>query len=68
MITLYKNGNIHTMDNIFPIADSFVVKDNKFVYVGTKAGAQEYSKINSRADNEVDLCNYFVLPGFNDSH
>lgn len=68
MITLYKNGNIHTMDNISPIADSFVVKDNKFVYAGTKADAQEYLKTNGRADNEVDLCGHFVLPGFNDSH
>ena len=40
MITLYKNGNILTMDNISPIAYSFVVNDNKFVYAVTKAYAQ----------------------------
>ena len=65
MKTLFKNGNIHTMDEV-SVADAFVVDENKFVYVGTEAAAREYLK-NQRF-NEVDLRGQFVIPGFNDSH
>ena len=65
MKTLFKNGNIRTMDKI-PAADAFVVEGNKFAYVGTEAGARDYLK--SENFNEVDLKGHFVLPGFNDSH
>ena len=63
--TLFKNGNIHTMDEV-SVADAFVVEDNKFVYVGTEADAREYLK--NQIFTEVDLKGHFVLPGFNDSH
>ena len=53
------------MDEV-SVADAFVVENNKFVYVGTEAGAREYFKIQSF--KEVDLNGHFVLPGFNDSH
>ena len=68
MITLYKNGNICTMDCKYPKADAFVVKDNKFVYVGTEDVAREYIGANISADKEVDLRGHFVIPGLNDSH
>lgn len=68
MITLYKNGNIHTMDDVNPDADAIVVNKNKFVYVGTEAGAQKYLDANGFAYNVVDLCGRLVLPGLNDSH
>ncbi len=63
--TLFKNGNIHTMDEV-SLADAFAVEDNMFVYVGTEAGAREYLK--NQSFREVDLKGHFVLPGFNDSH
>jgi hypothetical protein len=63
--TLFKNGNIHTMDEV-TVADAFVVDGNKFVYVGTESGARDY--LNNHSFNEVDLKGHFVLPGFNDSH
>jgi predicted amidohydrolase YtcJ len=63
---LYKNGNVHTMDDAISTADAFVVDNNKFVYVGTEAGAREYLKLDSY--NEVDLEGLLVIPGFNDSH
>ena len=68
MITLYKNGNIHTMDYNNPIVDSIVTKNNKFVYAGTEENARKYIIENGKADKEVDLCGRLVIPGFNDSH
>lgn len=65
MGTLFKNGNIRTMDERVK-ADAFVVEDNKFVYVGTEDSAREYLKDESY--HEVDLKGHLVLPGFNDSH
>lgn len=68
MVTLFRNGNIHTMDGVLPQADTFVVSENKFVYVGNEAGAAEYLGKRGPADREVDLGNHLVLPGFVDSH
>lgn len=65
MITLFKNGNIHTMDEV-STADAFVVKDNKFAYVGTESGAKNFLKNQNFI--EMDLKGHFVMPGFNDSH
>lgn len=68
MITLFKNGNIHTVDVSCPIADAFVVEDDKFAYVGTLEGAKEYLSANGPAEKEVDLAGRLVIPGLNDSH
>lgn len=65
MKILFKNGNIHTMDEL-QAADAFVVEDNKFVYVGTLSGAKDY--LENQYFKEVDLKGHFVMPGFNDSH
>jgi predicted amidohydrolase YtcJ len=68
MITLYKNGNIHTMDNVNPGADTIIVNENKFAYVGTQAGAEKYMESKGKADKVVDLAGRLVIPGLNDSH
>lgn len=68
MITLFKNGNINTMDSRYPNANTFVVKDNKFVYVGSEDNAREYLGENSPPAKEIDLNGNLVLPGLNDSH
>lgn len=68
MITLFKNGNIYTMDKGMARAEALVVEDRKFAYVGTAAGAREWLLKNGAADREVDLLGRLVLPGFNDSH
>lgn len=68
MKILFKNGSISTMDANYPNADAFIINDNKFVYVGTDAGAKEFLEINGSADKEVNLGRGFVIPGFNDSH
>lgn len=68
MKTLFKNGNIHTMDDAVSKADAFVVHGDRFVYVGSEKGAMDYLKQGNNDYNEVDLKGQLVLPGFNDSH
>ncbi len=68
MITLYKNGNVHTMEDVNSTAKAFVVDGNKFVYVGNENGAREYLRTDNLSFTEVDLGERLVLPGFNDSH
>ncbi len=68
MITLFKNGNIHTMENLNSKADAFLVENSKFIYVGNENGAREYLSANKSSYNEVDLMGRLILPGLNDSH
>lgn len=69
MITLFRNGNIRTMEKGMPRADSMVVEGNRFTYVGTEEGAREFVKGQQIAvEKEVDLRQAFVIPGLNDSH
>lgn len=66
--TLYKNGNIRTMDESMPKADSVVVSGDRFAYVGTESGARDFIEGKGGFDKETDLDGKLVLPGFNDSH
>ena len=68
MITLFKNGNIRTMDSALPQANAIIVNENKFAYVGTVSGAYKYMDENGGADKEIDLSGHLVLPGLIDSH
>lgn len=68
MATLFKNGKIHTMDDLNPLANVFVVENDKFTYVGTEDGAREYLQKANKEYEEIDLKAQLVLPGFNDSH
>lgn len=68
MITLYKNGNIHTMDALCPTAEAAIVDGNKFVFVGSLADARKYMQDNSLSCEERDLGGRLIIPGFNDSH
>jgi len=62
MITRYENAHVFTADN--RRADSFVVSDGKFAFVGMAEDAR--SAYPDAAC--VDLGGQFVCPGFNDSH
>ncbi len=68
MVTMFKNGNICTIESLNFKADSFVVDGNRFEYVGTENGAKEYLNKRNCSYSEFDLCGHLVLPGFNDSH
>jgi len=56
------------MDHDMPKADSVVVGDGRFAYVGTENGARAFAHEKGGFDKEVDLGGRLLLPGFNDSH
>ncbi|MBD2699419.1 amidohydrolase [Spirosoma sp. BT702] len=61
---LVTNARIYTADSSFSMADAFVVKDGKFLAVGTaKALADEYEAVT-----QADLGGLPVYPGFYDPH
>jgi predicted amidohydrolase YtcJ len=58
------NAKVYTVDNEFSIAESFAIKDGKFVEVGTSN--EILSKYKSK--QVIDLNGKFVYPGFIDAH
>lgn len=59
---IIRNAKIFTSDKDNPKATALVVKDGKFVYVGSESGLSEY-------EGEVtDLEGRFIMPGIIDSH
>ena len=61
---LVYNALIYTVDNQFSKAETFAVKDGRFVAVGGTA------EICARytSDNELDMQGAPVYPGFHDAH
>lgn len=63
MSKIYTNAVIHTEDPKNPQANTVVIDDGKFVYVGNASG------YTVKTDDEVvDLKGKFVIPGLIDSH
>ena len=59
---IIRNAKIFTSDKANPQAAALVVKDGKFVYVGSEAGLSDY-------EGEItDLGGKFIMPGIIDSH
>lgn len=58
----YENGHLFQSDTC--CADSFVVENEKFIFVGTASDA----KAAYPDADVIDLNGRFVCPGFNDSH
>lgn len=58
-------GNIYTMDENNKTAEAMAIKDGKIVYVGDKAGADDF--INERTV-VTDYKDNFIMPGFIDGH
>lgn len=58
------NAKVYTVDSSFAVKDAFVIKDGKFVAVGTKDEIlKEY-----QAANQVDAEGKFIYPGLYDAH
>lgn len=64
--TLYKNANVQTVDKENLKAESFIVKDSKFLFVGSEEDSRK--KLEGKEFDEINLESNLVLPGFNDSH
>lgn len=65
MTTVYKNGNIYTMDACNSKARAIVVKDTKIVYIGEDKGIEKWL---ADADEVTDLQGRTVLPGLIEGH
>ena len=63
MKTIFYGGKVYT--GALPLAEAFVVEDDRFVFAGTSADAL---KLAENDDQKVDLAGRFVCAGFNDSH
>ena len=63
MRTVYTNGKIYTVLPENNWADTVVVEEGKFVYVGDAAG---YAKASD--DEVIDLGGKLALPGLIDGH
>lgn len=61
---IVSNATVYTIDNSFSVAESFAVKDGRFVAVGS--GKEIESKCTS--DQVLDLKGKVIYPGFNDAH
>ncbi|MDZ4133766.1 MAG: amidohydrolase [Dethiobacteria bacterium] len=63
--TVWTNGVIYTADEMDTFAEAVAVKDGKIIFVGSAAGAEEYT---GETTEVVDLEGRFMLPGMTDSH
>ncbi|MBR2895015.1 MAG: amidohydrolase family protein, partial [Oscillospiraceae bacterium] len=63
MKTIYYNGAVYT--GTLPLAQAFIVSDNKFTFAGSSSDALAQWK---DGDEKINLNGAFVCSGFNDSH
>lgn len=59
------NGNIITLDEANPRADTLVIRDERIVYAGSTHGA---GLLQRSGQEMIDLGGRTVVPGFNDNH
>ncbi|MCZ6855904.1 MAG: amidohydrolase [Gammaproteobacteria bacterium] len=63
--TIYVNGIVHTVNEVFNTSSAFAVKDGDFIYVGDDDGARAHA---GPATFVVDLEGKTVIPGLHDAH
>ncbi len=63
--TVYLNGNIYTVDDAFSTASAIAIKGDRFIYVGSDTGVQDYIGPGTAV---IDLNGKTVVPGLMDSH
>lgn len=62
---LFENAHVFTADPLHPFADSVAIRDNRIVFVGSRADAQLLKGKNTRV---MDAGSGTLMPGFIDSH
>ncbi len=65
-ITVFLNGNIHTVNKKMPNAEAMAIQSGKIIAIGSNE--EVLKKVSSINISEIDLKGKFVLPGFVDSH
>ena len=63
--SVYRNGNIYTVDEDFTVASALAIKGDRLVYVGDEAGVEAYIGPNTKV---VDLDGKTVIPGLIEGH
>lgn len=63
--TIFKNGNIYTVNERQPHAQAIAVKGNRIIFVGSDS---EVKKYEGKLTRVVDLQGRTVVPGMTDSH
>jgi hypothetical protein len=63
--TVFKNGNVYTVNERQPRAQAIAVKAGRIIFVGSNADAKKYEGKETRV---VDLQGHTVVPGLTDSH
>ncbi|OUQ59443.1 amidohydrolase [Flavonifractor sp. An112] len=63
--SVYRNGNIYTVDEEFTVASAIAVKGDRLVYVGDEAGVEAYIGAGTKV---VDLGGNTVIPGLIEGH
>lgn len=66
MIKIYTNGVIYTFQSIQPIVEAVVIKDGRFIDMGS--AAQILAFWSAKSDEIIDLGGKTVTPGLTDSH
>ncbi|MEA3496001.1 MAG: amidohydrolase family protein [Bacteroidota bacterium] len=61
---IVKNAKVYTVDSSFNIAESFAIKNGKFISIGSNEEIEE----KYISDNIIDLNGKIVYPGFIDPH
>ena len=62
---ILENGNIITLDDAIPRADTLVIRHDRIAYVGGADGAAQYRAPRAEV---LDLRGKTLVPGFNDNH
>ena len=63
--SVYRNGNIYTVDEDFTVVSALAIKGDRLVYVGGEAGVEAYIGPNTKV---VDLEGKTVIPGLVEGH
>lgn len=63
--SVYRNGNIYTVDEDFSKATALAIQGDRLVYVGDEAGVEAYIGANTKV---VDLGGKTVIPGLVEGH
>ena len=63
--TVFRNGEVYTVDAVRSWAEAVAVREGRIVYVGPDAGVAAWIGPQTRV---IDLHGKMLLPGFHDSH